>query len=84
MKAYSRELRAPKNTDQENAEKGYRALIDFMRSYPEIEPTLWFSVFMSALVNGCINSGLHHDDFSQMLDDCKKHYKPWFDGEKDA
>jgi hypothetical protein len=70
-----REMRPPKPDDQENAQKAYLLLIDFMSNHPEIEPTLWFSATWSALINGYVSGGFSYPEFLEHMKEVILHYK---------
>lgn len=70
--------RTPKDTDQGNVEIAYRALLQMIRSMPEIEASIWFTACMSVLAEGCRNSGVTHEEFCEVLDNYKEHYSQWF------
>lgn len=71
--------RPSKDTDQEMAQKAYIMLGQFMRDNHEIEPTLWYGAFWSALVNGYLESDIPFEQFSEEIDIAREHYrKIWF------
>ncbi len=70
-----REIRPPKDDDNEKTEKGFLLIMKLIKNHPEIELTLWGGAFWGVLVNGYRNCGFTHEEFSE---ECKKvlaHYK---------
>ena len=74
-----RKIRPPKDTDQENVEKGFQLILNLMNEHKEIEPTLWASAVASVLATGYLDEGFSYNEFSQEIDDIKEHYKSWFE-----
>lgn len=71
--------RKPKETDQQEIEKAFNILKEYVHNHLEIEPTLLASVFWSILVDGYIKSGMNYDQFTREWDRVKHQYKHWFD-----
>ena len=71
--------RKPKESDQENVEKALKLLSGMIADHSEIEITLWYSAFMSAFVEGHIQTGFSYEQFLQVLGDIGEDYKIWFD-----
>lgn len=67
-------FRKPKKDDQENIEKAYKMLINFINKN-KIEPSLWVGACMSAIVNNYIKSKITYQMFCEDMDGIKKHYK---------
>lgn len=73
------EIRPLKPDDQENAEKGFKLILDLMKNHPEIEPTLWAGTLFSVIVNGYRNSDVSYKEFCVEIDRIKKFYKQWWE-----
>ena len=71
--------REPQPDDQEETEKVFKMLINFIDSYPEIEPNIWAGALWSTLVNGYLNSDLEYEEFVEDWKEAVEHYKQWFD-----
>lgn len=71
--------RKPKKTDNETIEKALVLLLEFVKSHPEIEITLWYSAFISAFVDGHIRTGFSYEQICVVFDDIKKNFKSWFE-----
>lgn len=74
--------RKPKKDDNENVDKAYTLFSNLITSHPEIEPTLWFSALVFAIVVGFKNSGLSFEDLKDEVMVAIHHYKDVFDEEK--
>jgi hypothetical protein len=66
------------SSDQDQTEKAYEMLHELTRLHPEIEMTLWAGAFMSAFINMHMDSGLDYNDFCEVIDGVKAHYKKWY------
>ena len=73
-------FRPPKESDQDETEKAFQFLQEFMASHSEIEPTLWGGALWSCLVAGHAKSGVTYQEFCTKWSSVMKHYKSWFDG----
>ncbi len=71
--------REPKETDRENIEKGIELLKNLIISNDQIEPTLWTSVFIYALMKGYKNSGFTYLEFKELMEEAFQHYQEWYE-----
>ncbi len=71
--------RTPLSTDQDEIQRAYLMLKDFMGQNSGIETSLWASAFWSILANGYINYGFSYDEFRNELIRILEHSKQWFE-----
>lgn len=71
--------RTPKKEDQEKADKAFLLLKQSAMENDDIDMNQWIGACFSLIVDRFIDAGLDFNQFSQELDEIRKHYKPWFD-----
>jgi hypothetical protein len=71
--------RTPKETDKNEIDKAISILSDCIELNPQIEPTIWISAFVEAIVRTYAVNRFSYNQFALELEKIKNHYKPWFD-----
>ena len=66
-------------SDQENAEKAYQLLLNFLNENSDIEPTIWAGAVWGVLVNGYVNCNFTYKEFKDEMNVVLEHYEHWFD-----
>lgn len=71
--------REPKPTDQEEVDAAYKLFCAFILENPQVEPSLWIGVCLSAIADSFINAGMSYNYFKKCMLDGVLHYEKWWD-----
>ena len=73
------EIRKEKPTDTEQIDKGIDLVYDLIELNPQIESTLWLSVFVFMLMEGHRNNKIPYYLFRQEMNRAFEHYREYYE-----
>lgn len=76
-------FREPKEDDQAQIDMCFNMIKSTAISNPEIEGAIWVSVCFSLIAESFKENGLSYEDYCEEMNNAMRHYKSWFDEEKD-
>lgn len=71
--------REPKESDQDEAGRVYDLLMELAEKHPNIEPTMWVSVCLSAVAQSFFESGVSYGDYKLEMYEATDFYKSLWD-----
>ena len=74
-----RKIRESREDDQENAQKAFDLILEFVEENDHIEISIWAATFFNVLAHAFKNSGYSHEEFCEEIKNVARDYKSAWD-----